>query len=136
MIPDAEAIIGTYLRTHTQVAALGARIVGQTPSDTIEPWVRLTQLDASNEPRSRPEHLIDYLIQCDCYAGRDGGQAQASLLARTVRAALDDMPSRSHTGAVVTRVKFTSMPRIPDTDYEPARERYILSGTVHMHGTS
>lgn len=133
MIPYVEKIASDYLRDHPDVEALGARVVGKTPSSTSEPWVRVTQLDAANEPTSRPEHLIDYLIQFDCYAGSDGGQPEANLLTRTVRAALHDMPDADHDDAVVTDVRFTSMARIPDVEFEPARERFVLDATVYMH---
>ena len=32
--PDAEKIISGYLRTHADVVALSARVVGATPSNT------------------------------------------------------------------------------------------------------
>lgn len=133
LLPDAEQIVGDYLRAHADIAALGPRIVGTTPSSTDGPWVRITQLDAANEPGSRVEHLIGYPIQLDCYAGRDGGQEEASILVRTVRAVLHAMPDHAHDEAVVSRVTFTSCPRIPDQDFEPVRERYALTALVRMH---
>lgn len=136
LIPDAEKIVSRYLRVHPDVSTLGARIVGKSPDRRDTPWVRITQLDASNEPRSRVEHLISFLLQFDCYAGRDGGQPEASMLARTVRAALHAMPDARHEEAVVTQVTFTSMIRNPDLDIEPARERVILGAIVRIHAVS
>ena len=110
---------------------IGERIVGDTPRDITFPWVRLTQLDARNEANSQPEHLIDFMLQLECYAG-SGGQGEAHQLAAEVRQALADMPGQ-HEEGVVTCVRFTGMPRIPDTAIEPARQRYILTARVYIH---
>lgn len=138
VIPDGEKVFGGYLRTHPDITALGARIVGQTPKTTTDPWVRLTQLDATSV-RSL-ERLIVYMVQLDCYAGKAGvdgsQQAQASLIVRTVRAALHAMPDTALDGMVVTSVRFIGMPRIPDSDFEPARERYVLTALIHAHPRS
>jgi hypothetical protein len=133
VIPDGEKITSRYLREHADVAALVDRVVGKTPDTTSTPWVRLTQLDATNAPGSRREHLISYLLQLDCYAGADGGQPEAKLLARTVRAALELMPDATHDGAVCTSVRIVGDVRRPDTDFEKARERVILTAIVHLH---
>jgi hypothetical protein len=100
------------------------------------PWVRVTQLDGTDI--GGLEHLIDYLVQLDCYAGKDAmddhvGQAEASLLARTVRAVLKAAKGQTIGDAVITNVGFQGMPRIPDPDFEPARERYVLTATIHLH---
>jgi len=138
LIPDGEALLAGYLRNHSDIEALEARVAGKTPSSQTQPWVRVTQLDADNEATSKPEWLVAYLFQIDCYAGEDSmeahtGQAEASVLSRTVRAALAAMPESDHDDAVVTSVRFTGHGRFPDPDYEPARERYILDATVHAH---
>jgi len=135
MIPDGEKLVSGYLRTHPAVVALDTRIVATTPDEDKRDttWVKLTQLDATNEARSRPEHLISFLLQLDCYAGKDGGQPEAVLLARTVRAALVAMPEVSHDGAAVTQARVLSHARIPDTAFEKARERVILTVDVKLH---
>jgi Protein of unknown function (DUF3168) len=140
-IPDSEKIVGDYLRTHAAVVATGARITGRTPEDRATPWVRLTQLDASNQVELPVDRLITYLIQLDCYAGAAGldgsQQKQASLVARTVRDALDDLNETNTIlggTAIITRVRFANGPfRSPDTVFEPARERFILDTLVTMH---
>ena len=129
MIPDVEKVITAYLEPH--LTALGAKVRGRTPSNTAAAWVRVTILDA---PASFPDHLVDALVQFDCYAGKEGGQEEASLLARTVRAAIVDMPNASHSGAVVTGAAIVGYLRNPDTMFEPARDRYIITATVWMHG--
>lgn len=138
-IPDAEAVIGSYLREHPDIAALNARVAGTLPgaqSEQVAPWVRLTQLAATDV--GGVERLIDYLVQFDCYAGATAtrdyvGQAAASTLARTVRAVLKAVQGETYGGVVITSVGFQSMVRLPDTDFEPARERFVLTAAIHCH---
>ncbi len=132
MIVDGEKLVGAHLRGHASITALSARVVGKTPSSTETPWIRLTQLDARNE-RSEHEHFLAYYLQLDIYAGETGGQPEAITLARTAREVLHGMQYATHTGAVVSAVSFTGMARIPDTDFEPARERIVLDTTVRIH---
>jgi hypothetical protein len=133
VIPDTEAILGSYLREHDAVKALGARVVPRTPSDTSAPWVKVTQLDAQAVGGHRSDHLIQWLGQFDCYAG-SGGQKEASAVTRTVRAALGELHDTDPEGVTVSGVRFVSCPRLPDgDDFEPARERYVLSAIVWMH---
>lgn len=133
MIPDIEAITGRWLRQHPSMLAVpDVRIVGQPPSSTTGPWVQIRQLDAQSPTSSRADHLIGYLIQLDCYASRDGGQAQATRLARAVRYALNELPG-VRDDAVVCAARTVGMLRAPDTDLEPARERVVLTAEIHAH---
>lgn len=138
MIPDAEVLVGAYLRSHADITALEARVVTRTPETLAKPWIRYSQLDAGNEIGSTPEHLLSYLVQFDCYAGDEAmrshlGQTEASDLARSVRAALHEMPDEEFAGAEVSNVRFLSMPHLPDQDFEPERERYILDAEITLH---
>lgn len=121
-----------YLREHDAVEALGARVVAKTPDNVETAWIRVTQLDDRAVGDSRSDHLIEFMLQLDIYAGRNGGQPEASLLNRTVREALKEMPGE-HDDAVVTGVRFVSAPRIPDDQFEPARERYARTIIVWAH---
>lgn len=132
LIPDAEKVTSYYLRQHPAVVALDARIVGKTPSSTAAPWVRVTQLDASQDDTSQFDHLVEFYLQLDCYAGATGGQPEASLLARTVRAAVIDMPGE-HDDCIVTRARISGAARVPDQALEPARERVIVTAIVTAH---
>jgi hypothetical protein len=136
VIPDAEAVATAYLSGRPEIQALGARVVGETPRSTADPWVRITQLDPRSADGGITDHLIACLIQFDCYAGdlQDGAHAEASLLTRTVRQALVEMNRATHSGAVVTGADIGSCPRLPDENFEPARERYSLTATLYMHG--
>jgi hypothetical protein len=136
VIPDIEKIVSGYLRELAELQDLDARVVGKTPGSTTAPWVRVTKLDAPNVSNARVEHLIAYLVQFDCYAGVKGGQPEANALAALVRAALIALPATPDLGAVVTSSVIVGDGRIPDTDFEPARERVILTATVHMHPTA
>lgn len=138
VIPDAEALIGGWLREHDDIIALNARVAGRTPNTTSLPWIRVTQLDAPPITRSRLEHVIDYMVQLDCYAGSEAmndhvGQREASLLARTARAVLKALEGTTADDVVIAGVRFTTHLRAPDTDMEPARERYILTAQILMH---
>ena len=131
LIPDAEKLVSDYLRDVPEVEAIvGRRIVGKTPEAVAEPWVRLTQLSAPSDPTSRVDHLVAFLLQLDCYAGKDGGQPEANLLGSTVRAAL--MSGDLLTDGI-SRARIVGDARIPDVTYEPARERRILTVKVWIH---
>lgn len=129
LIPDLERLAYVYLDAHPAVVALGTRLVGRTPKDTGGPWVRVTQLDARQQ--SRPtDHLTGFMIQFDVYAGN---QETVWTHARTIRAALADMLDAAHSGATVTGVNFLGMLRNPDLDFDPARERVILTAEIFAH---
>lgn len=135
MIPDPEAVLTAYLEDYA--AEVGATVVDQTPDDTTDPWVRLTLLDAPAD--GIVDHLVPAFVQLDCYAGTTGedGHEQASLLARTIRAALVTIAAGVHEGAVVTGARIDGFRRDPDdTVDEPARERFQISATVWMHAAA
>jgi hypothetical protein len=135
VIPDGPAIVGAQVRKHPDVVALDARVAAKLPASFTKPWVKITQLDATNVTGGQPEHLINFYLQFDCYAGSnaDNAQEDASLLARTVRAVLHNLTEQDIDGVVVTHVAFTSNARIPDEAFEPARERVVLDAEVRMH---
>jgi len=134
---DAVAIIGDFLRDQTSVSDIvGERVSHKSPRDGDygEPWVRITQLDASNETGSRQvEHLVAYYLQLDLYAGAANRYAEAFDLAKAVRGALTGITKAALAEAVATDVGFASMPSVPDTDLKPARERVILDAEIFMH---
>ena len=134
MLPDIEILVVAHLRNTQSVIDLTTRIGTRTPSSLAGQFVKVTVLDDQQTPGSKALHLVDCLVQIDCYgsSNRDSAHAEASLLARTVREAVIAMPSASHTGAVVSSARASSR-RLPDTDLEPARERYIVTGTLSLH---
>lgn len=128
--PYIEKIVSDHLRSHADVQTLGARVVGKTPENTDTPWVRVTQLGGRDE--DVPGHFVSYLVQLDCYAGKSGGQPEANLLQRTVRAALTEIGG-VHGDAVVSGAMVVNAARIPDEDFEEARERFALTANVWAH---
>ncbi len=138
LIPDLEAPVGRWLREHAAIVALDARVAGSTPRGTTRPWIRVTQINATD--RSGIEHLINYVLQLDCCAGKTAtdahvAQAEASLLRRTARGVLHSMQGTTADGLVIGSVRFTGDQHAPDVTLEPARERYILTLEVVAHAT-
>lgn len=131
LTPNAEKVVADYLRAHPDVAAITGRIVEKTPNSMDTPWVRYTQLAKPAMGNHRSDHALSPYFQFDCYAGKDGGQPEASLLARTVRAALVELRGAIG-GAVITGVEIRGDSRQPDTQLD-SRERFVLSAVVHLH---
>ncbi len=137
VILDAEQLVGGWLREHEDIVALDARVAGRTPDALTRPWIRITQLAAPDEGHGL-EHLVDYIVQCDCYAGADAmsdfqGQSTASALAKAARAVLRALQGTTTDGAVITRVRFSTHLRAPDATMEPAMERVVLTAELMMH---
>lgn len=128
-IVDIEALVATYLRDQ----GFRARATSPDEAHRVEPWVEVELLNAPSDDQIPVDYFIGYLVQFGCYAGASGGQPEANHLAYAVRAALDLLPKVSFDDAVVTSVKFLTMPRVPDTAMEPARERYMLDVRIHAH---
>lgn len=140
-IPDIERTLGDYLRDHGDITALGARVAGQLPKSFTRPWIRVTQLDAREVSRPmnrREEHLINFFVQLDVYAGSEpvNAQADASELARVARAVLCAMPDQTFYDLIVTDVMINSHARIPDLDFDPPRERYVVAAEIYAHAIS
>lgn len=134
MIVDAPAIVRAHLVVEPAVTDIvGQRIVDQTPASVRDSWVSITMIAAPDDPTVPFDYLVPFTFQIDCYAGEDETQVEANLLARTVRASLKEMPYASHTDAVVSQVRTVGMAHIPDVDFEPARDRYVLTTIVVAH---
>lgn len=126
MIPNGEKVVADHVRDAT-----GYRVVSKTPDTIVDPWIRYTQLDARQI--RRPDHLVEFYIQFDCYAGKDGGQPEATAIGRELRAALQELPGTSDDEVVVSEVRINGDARIPDLDFEGARERKVLTALIYMH---
>lgn len=123
---NPEKTVADHLR-----ADAAARVVARTPENTADSWVRLTMLDAA-QTQSRPDHLIACLLQCDCYAGVDGGQPEAMTLSWAVRTSLLSLVGAA-LDVVVTETKIVGHARVPDADFTPDRERVIVTARVWLH---
>lgn len=137
-IVDLERVTGDFLRDHADIAAFDARVSGQLPRSFTRPWIKVAQLDAKDAASTfgpKPEHLVSYLLQLDCYAGSDpnNAQAEASALARAARAALHTLPNQTLSGVTVANVIVVSHVHLPDMVFDPPRERYVLTVELHAH---
>lgn len=134
VLPNVEAIVSRFLREHDAINDLvGQRVAGSTPRETPEGWIRITQIAGSQ--LSKALYFGAVHLQVECYGSNDRNEAQseASLLARTALGVLETMPAETVAGAVVTAVRFGDVMRIPDTELEKPRERYIFDTWVWAH---
>ncbi len=129
-----EKILVDYLGGDSAIEGIvGDRIATKTPRTLDEPWIRLSVLADPPAGKSSVDHNIAFYVQLDCYAGEEGTQAAANLLARSVRASLGEMPKQEHDGAVVSGVKVEGSRPMPDDTFEPTMDRYIVTATVWAH---
>ena len=130
---DIERLVARYLRDHPDIEDLGTRVRATTPAKdtggTDLPWVRVRMLDWRRVTRAN--WLKNYMVQLDVYAGVTGGQPEANLHALAVDALLEAMPGE-HADGVVTKVT-TSGTHLPDGDFEPARERVVITAEIVAH---
>ena len=133
MIPDIEKTVTGYLKTE-----LGVKVAGEMSADTKQEQVKVTQIMAPAVGGVDADHFINFHVQLDCYASDNGatGQGEAVTLARNTREAMRAMPESTFSGVVVTAVRFGGMSRIPDADFTPPRQRYILDCFIYAHAVS
>lgn len=136
-LPDVEALVGGWLAGHSDVAAMDARVASSTPASMSRPWIRVTLL-APEDVAHGLEHLVVFTLQLDCYAGAVAqaafaGRQEAWTLSARARAVLHAVKGSVGGGVVVTNVGFPGHVRVPDTTFEPARERYVLTVDVTLH---
>jgi hypothetical protein len=127
---NAERLVADFLRAHPETSSL--RFVAETPDKDHrgEGWVQIQVIDGPQQDAA--DHLVDWLIQFDCYAGKDGGVPEAIAMGAAVRKALQDIQGK-HDRGVASRAMVMDGPRGLDTDFEPARERKILTASIPMH---
>lgn len=126
---NLEKLVANYLRTTD-----GLRVVAKTPNDTDEAWVRVRLL-VSRQPDNLPFYRFrEAYVQVDCYASVDNGQPEASQMAEAVSLALSEMDQAEHEEGEVTacRIENGGMHE-PDTNFNPARERFIVTASIWAH---
>lgn len=132
-VPSALQVTVAYLKTVDAVRAAGARVLTGTPTNRSAPWLRVTLLADPPTDGGEADHLIEAFMQVDVFAGEKVNSALAvDDLSIAVREAIRVMKYADHKGAVVTGSE-CSRSYMPDTDEEPAMERFLLSATVWMH---
>lgn len=121
---DAKRLVSEYLRDR-----IDTRVVGKPPDETDDPWVQVVVLGG---PSRVPDHLTSYTVQMDCYAGKIGGGPESRDIALAVREALADIAGTYDQG-VASGAAITGWNELPDTDFEPARDRMVVTATVWAH---
>ncbi len=131
MIPFMEKILADYLRSAPDVAAIaGERVGTKNPRTLDEPWVRVTIYDDPPTGRSSVDHHVAFYVQLDCFAGKEGTQEEANFLGRTIRGLLGGMAQQDFDGAVLSGAKATGSRSLPDEDFDPTMDRYVVTGIV------
>ncbi len=133
-VPSASQVTIAYLKSVDAVQKAGARVLTGTPTNRSAPWIRVTLLADPPADGGEADHLIAAFMQIDVFAGEGKNTALAvDDLSIAVREALRVMKHAEHAGAVVTGAESTRA-HMPDTDEEPAMERFQISATVWLHG--
>lgn len=138
VLPSIEAIVIAYIHARTEVTDLvpADRIRTRTPADTGSPWIRIDTAPGRTPP-SRARWFAARRLTINAWGG-DGDQAAAQIDAntaiRTCEAVLAEADRYTHDGAVITATTFVNDPwRLPDQDFDPARERYLFDLVVYIH---
>jgi hypothetical protein len=140
LLPDVEALVGSWLREHEDIATLNARVGSKTPDSRTRPWIRVTRLDAPRLAKATFDHAIHPTLQLDCYAGKAAmdaqvGRREANLLGATARAVLMALWGTTRDDVAIGAVNFLGDRPVPDTTQEPALERVILTVEIVLHAT-
>lgn len=143
--PDVEGATRTYLRAHTDVAAVvSTRVFFAVPASATFPLVVLSQVGGFDDPGDAPTD--EALIQFDCWGGlhtdtlASPNKAEADRTRRAVRQALYDL-NHDHTDVVLTgtdahtvRLHGAAVQSdlyLPDPDN--ARPRYVVTAQITAH---
>ncbi|HWC09257.1 MAG TPA: hypothetical protein VG458_09400 [Solirubrobacterales bacterium] len=133
-IPSALQVTVAYLNTVEAVQDANARVLSGTPTKRGDPWLRVTLLADPSTDGGEADHLIAAFLQIDVFAGESNNTALAvDNLSIAVREALRVMKHAEHEGAVVTGAE-SSRTHMPETNEEPAMERFQISATIWLHG--
>jgi hypothetical protein len=125
ILPDVEAIVSAYLRSHPDVAALVSdRVYTRIPRNPTFPLLRLWRIGGA-PVYSTPLMLDAALLQIDAFGG---SISQTRTLAATAMAALADLPD-GHPN--VRGCDFGALASDEDPSYEPPKPRYRFDVTVY-----
>ncbi len=132
MALDPEAVLIAYLRDSEDVALITEEVLGDTPTNISEPWVRVTMFDEASTHGRAVRHLLEVQFQIDCYAGKRGGQELASDLSAAIVDAIEAMPEATFEDAVVTATQ-SRRRRNDDSSFKPPMHCYAVTATVWIH---
>lgn len=128
LLPDAERLVGTYLRGHADVVALVAtRVSTELPANPIYPAVTVTRVGGVP---SLAGYLDVARLELSCWATT---KAAAHTLARTVEAALLGAPAVAHALGVVTdsRQVGDGLNWNPDEETDMPRYQFVVELYIH-----
>lgn len=124
LLPDAEALVTTYLREHLEVDA--ESVSTELPPTPVYPLLLVGLIGGAPK---LPYHLDAPLLQVDAWADTKG---EARTLAATAHAALHEMPLDNDLDAVVTNVE-TRMGLRWSPDPVSEKPRYVFRVQVDSH---
>lgn len=129
LLVDIEKLVSAFLRGRSEVTALVSdRVYTELPQKPTFPAVRVFRWGGA-PVMSRPLHLDSASLQFDVWGGP---KRTAWLIAETIRSVMHDLPG-PHADGVVSGVRFGSLAWLPDSSFEPARPRYMLTAEVRAH---
>lgn len=135
VLPDAEQIVSTYLRSRSEVTDLVAdRVYTEMPrkaSDRVFPLVRVVR--AGGGPVGSPIFIDRVLVSCDVWGGT---KYQAREIAATLALVLDEIAGYSAHGGYSTGSSPGVLRYIPDESFEPPKPRYLLDTVVYFRPSS
>lgn len=125
VLPDAERIVTTFLRSRSEVAALvDDRVYAEIPrkvADRVFPLVRVSRTGGG--PTESPLHMDRAILAVDVWGGT---KFEAQAVAAAIMAVLDDIGGYSAHGGYSTGSSLGTLRYVPDESFEPPRPRYIV----------
>lgn len=127
VLPDAERLVGSYLRGHADVVALaGTRVTTELPATPVYPAVTLTRVGGVP---SIANYLDVARLEFSCWAAT---KAAALALARTVEAAMLTLPGTHALGVVTGVVQVGEGFRWnPDEETDVPRYSFVVECYLH-----
>lgn len=133
LLPDAEQLVGTFLREHARVSAIVAdRVYSVFPAQAGPNPLLLVQLVGSDVPFSQPLVIEHAQLQFSAYGGP---KKTAHDLMATVRAVLTELEGTVRPEGVVAGIRFGSVQWLPDEAFTPPRPRYVFDTTCTMRAS-
>ena len=133
VMPDAERIVSTYLRSVPAVAGLVAdRVYTELPkAGGTFPLARLARIGGG--PTGTPAYMDEARISVDIWGG---SKYEARELAATIAAALDEAAGYSAHDGYISSTSPGALRYVPDETFTPTRPRYIVDVVINTRPTA